>query len=232
MHRNDFIVSVQPVGGRAYREFKIDDVPDTLDIRTRRINVPFYQEYEFAFTNMKNVRRSVNVNIDGNDIGTWIVGKGDKKFPSKAVLERFMDSNKRFKVLPLSDGGVDDPSNPDNGVITIAVVDEAEPILKCFRSGSITRGVTYGDEAIRGSTLSFSANAATGEGSYSGQTFSSTTWNGNVGTPIYFVFRINGTNRSAANSKQGSSFCHECGAKMIDGAKFCHSCGTKVAVMA
>jgi len=260
MHRNDFVVSIRPAGGgKTYREYKIDKTPDSSDTRSRQINIPFDQEYEFVFKNMKAVRRSITLEIDGNEIGSWVVGKGDRKFPNEVVLERFMDSDKRFKVLHLGDGGVDDPSNPENGVIKIKVIDEQPSIsMRWIRShdgeqysnGGITRGMrgcSGGDMKGMSAAASYScdlnvapsggevnlsahtANAATGEGSHSGQQFTSTTWHGDNGTPIFFVFYIHGVDRPV-QMRSAVLFCHECGSEVVNCAKFCHHCGTKVAV--
>lgn len=129
MHRNDFVVTIRPAGGgKAFREYKIDGHEDTNDTRIRKLNLPFNQEYEFVFKNMKTCRRKVSISIDGEVIGEWVINKGSRNSPYETVLERFMDSDKRFKVLHSSSGGVADPTDPDNGKVQIEVVDEHTPV--------------------------------------------------------------------------------------------------------
>lgn len=246
MHRNDFVVSIQPVnGGKAYREYKIDGFEDNDDTRVRQINIPFNQEYQFIFKNMKNVRRSVAIEIDGSEIGKWIIDSGSKHLPYVANLERFMDSDKRFKVLGLNDGGVDDPNNPNNGLVKIIVVDECTPRYMhqhdCYLgvpisndthytvSGASAGGASYSGEVgvVRSAGLR-SSNVATGEGSKSKQSFRSTYWNGDFGTPFYFEYRFRGVDKPILTSQ--AVFCTDCGIKLQKEANFCHSCGAEVVV--
>lgn len=195
MHGNDFVVCIRKVGGKNCREYKIDGIKDHHNERSRIIHIPFHQEYEFVFKNMKNVRRLVSITIDGSEIGDWIIGAGSKKLPNKVVLERFMDSDKRFKVLPLDDDGVDDPDNELNGTIKIVVNDEKEvkPNLGILRSADKwpTTNPPYTLTASTASA-SFVSNCATGEGSVSNQTFYQTAWNGSEGG-FTFEYRINAT---------------------------------------
>ena len=244
MHRNDFVVSVQPAGlKKPYREYKIDDFEDTDDERTRQISVPFNQEYEFRFKNMKNVRRSVCIEIDGSEIGNWVIDKGSKQFPHEVTLERFSDSDKRFKILGLGDGGVDDPDNPNNGIVKITVTDEKQPVKHLYRSQPRpTRyGGISGSSCLRGSSVTTcavsnssdmtlgidSSNVATGEGSKSNQIFKSTTWLGDVGMPMFFTYRFKGVVKPVISTK----FCTDCGTELIKSAQFCHDCGTGVATL-
>lgn len=272
MHRNDFVVVIRPAGGgKTFREYKIDGVGDTSDTRTRKISVPFNQEYEFVFKNMKTCRRSVTVSIDGDEIGSWVIGAAyHRNNPVEVILERFMDSDKRFKVLHQNDGGVADPSNPENGKILIKVTDEKQveyhrhSFLRSAggqhtnsgrpRGMASSAGPTYSAdinnvalcssqaEPCKGMDLSLTSlesNVATGEGSHSGQTFTSTFWNGDVGVPIYFVFVLHGVDRQVKNHKGNdqqcwtylAGFCIECGTKLADGAKFCQECGTEVRIL-
>lgn len=259
MHRNDFVVSILPVGGKAFREFQIDKHPDTNIkhkheystgsglTRTRRINIGFNQEYEFKFKNMKNVRRSVVVVIDGNKIGSWVIDAGSKTCPHEATLERFSDSNKRFKALCLSDGGVDDPNNKDNGIIKIIVTDEMPPpqITKTFggilrscggHAGgssvnySATIGVvnndTFSADSVSACSMNLgSSNVATGEGSKSNQEFSTTYWHGDSGEPFIFVYKLVGI----VQHNEFKNYCGECGSNVLFNYKFCSNCGTKIA---
>lgn len=182
MHKDDFVVCVQQANnGQNFREYKIDDISDSAYCRSRRISIPVYKEYEFLFKNMKNVRRLISIKIDGSHIGDWIIDKGSRSNPTKEVLERFMDSNKRFKVLPVNDDGVDDPTNPENGKIEITVTDETEVKI---RTG-ILRSAYHSEQYS-----SYYCNVATGEGSVSKQTFKNSNWAGNNGPPLKFIYYI------------------------------------------
>ena len=256
MHRNDFVVSVQPItGDQAYREYKIDGFADNSDTRVRQINIPFNQEYQFIFKNMKSVRRSVAIEIDGSEIGIWVIDAGSKKRPYIVNLERFMDSDKRFKVLGLGDGGVDDPDNPNNGLVKITVIDEKTVQPKYFKEyDSIMRGsadLSYnvsGASVANGAPISYSAdvstksrgrsglrssNVATGEGARSNQSFRSTYWNGDYGRPFYFEYRFRGVDKMVqkATCKPKSIFCVDCGVKLQKEANFCHACGAEAVIV-
>jgi hypothetical protein len=283
MHRNDFVVSIRPAGGgKAFREFKIDGEEDDSETRIRQINIPFNQEYELVFKNMKDTRRLVKISIDGDKIGEWVINAGNKSYPYETTLERFMDSDKRFKILHSDDDGVGDPSDPENGKVVVEVVDEYKPPVfksrslrpmndrryrgnrhggSCASGSGFLRGAdaprgssaggdnivmasaSYASEAVNYScdsipisvdlnvdTSDLESNVATGEGSKSGQTFTTTIWRGNTGTPFIFIFVFNGVDRKVRDERTG--FCIECGTKLSQDAKFCHKCGTGVAVSA
>jgi len=257
MHRDNFVVAVRPAGGgKSFREYGIDGVPDSGSERTRRINVPFNQEYEFMFKNMKRCRRLVKIDIDGDEVGQWVIPSCGLS-AAEVVLERFIDSDKRFKVLHSDDGGVADPTNPENGIIMITVIDEQQPPPRprCptrpslrKRGSSTLRGasgpVNYSNKQIpirdmdtscsagasydlSISNNTFDSNVATGEGSVSKQQFTSTMWRGDCGTPLLFTFVLNGVDKKP---KVKTGFCVECGTKLEDCFKFCAFCGTKVTV--
>lgn len=246
MHLQDFVVSIREAGkGKAFREFKTDNEPDIVG-RSRKIHVPFNQEYEFMFKNMKNIRRSVTIDIDGTEVGTWVIGEGTKINPYEVVLERFMDSDKRFKVLRLGDDGVADPTNKENGIIRVKVIDEKprpRPRRHLYRDKGPLRGCggmsaqsnagpvfscnTDNYLSIDTGASEYSSNAATGEGSESDQKFTSTTWYGDSNNIMLFEFFIIGVEKPVSKTVN-IKYCTNCGIKLVDGSKFCHDCGSEI----
>lgn len=85
----------------------------------RTVKIPFDSEYKLRLKS--NGRRAlVNVEIDGTDVlcGKQLI----LNWNDTIDLERFVDSfssGKKFKFVPLSNSGVQDPTSPENGKIKI-----------------------------------------------------------------------------------------------------------------
>lgn len=246
MHYQGFVVSLRDARTKKpYREF--EHHRDGNDSRAR-LTVPFDSEYEFQFKSMDGWRRRLEITIDGTPIGT-----GALVVPGFGVcpLERFLDSDKRFKFVPLSNDGVADPSSNENGIIVVKAWRERQPIktvftASCLRSaGDTTRHVYHSGASLSGDGASVmgwgsadsggtigaanlsASNAmagATVEGGKSDQHIGTTDWLGDEDlVPMTFTFKLVG---APAEPKTG--FCTECGGKLRKADKFCSSCGTKV----
>jgi len=80
--------------------------------------MPFGTEYAIAFKIPDGKRRRLELMIDGTLItDSLIVSDG-------SVLERFVDSAKRFKFVAASDPGVVDPTSKENGDIVVKLWEE------------------------------------------------------------------------------------------------------------
>ena len=88
----------------------------------RTIHLPFHSDYKVRIKNKQPfLRAKVRVWIDGrqvSNLGDFILQ------PNETLdLERFLDesmtSGNKFKFVPLSDGRVNDPTDPENGVIKV-----------------------------------------------------------------------------------------------------------------
>ena len=92
-------------------------------------SVPFNSEYKIRLKNKHSyLRAKARVWVDGrkaSNLGDFILNAGET-----LDLERFLDSDldsgNRFKFVPLSDGRVNDPTDPSNGVIKVEFYRERE----------------------------------------------------------------------------------------------------------
>lgn len=127
MHRNSFVVSLYSAHDnkplKEYANSTQDN--DLLLSRSRDIFIPPGVEYYFQFKNYEPTRRKVTIEIDGAKIGEWIIAGGTKNNPHVDKLERYMESNRKFKTAKVDDPAVADPNNSQNGKVKITVVNEA-----------------------------------------------------------------------------------------------------------
>ncbi len=110
-------------------------------------HLPFHSSYKVRLKN-KNafLRAKAKVWIDGrqvSNLGDFILNPNDT-----LDLERFLDesmtSGRRFKFVPLEDGRVNDPTDPENGIIKVEFYRERpytprppiRPIRKSYGLGS------------------------------------------------------------------------------------------------
>lgn len=249
MHSRETVVTIRDARtGRTHREY--DHIKTTAtggyNASSVRVVLPIGSEYELAFKVMDYKRRRAEITIDGQPYGTDMILS-----PGESVLERFFNSDRRFKVLAAGDAGVADPTSRDNGVIRITLYREQTPQPKPrgimrFSDQSLLGGGTLGNGWVADQTIYTScqvnavgcpgenvvglssfggagAPVATGEGSKSNQTFSSTGWAGDeIGYREEFTFTLQGSQATQAG------FCHKCGYELLPEAGFCHKCGTKV----
>lgn len=230
MHRNNFVVTIRNVAdNKPLREHKTNS-PDTDRRRERKVFIPFNSEYKFSFKNMSSCRRSVNIYIDGDEIGNWVINSHQE-----ADIERFLDMARKFKFVPKESGEVADPSNPENGRIVVTVYDELQPrsprpLGRHYLSADnpdvqTSGGVLYFstvDSIVRGTSACLQSNGATVDGGHSNQTFSSTHWRGNSGFPMVFEFIMMGTDPAVTPTRR---FCPACGERIGELDAFCSSCG-------
>jgi hypothetical protein len=111
MYSNNFIVTIKNNKGEVLRESC-----------NKEVYLPFHSEYSIMLKNNNNRRASAEVWIDG----TKILGENRIIIePNESVdLDRFcidgnLNSGRRLKFVPLSDGRVQDPSSSDNGIVKV-----------------------------------------------------------------------------------------------------------------
>ena len=95
----------------------------------RTVHLPFHSDYKVRIKNKQPfLRAKARVWIDGrqvSNLGDFILQ------PNETLdLERFLDasmtSGNKFKFVPLSDGRVNDPTDPENGVIKVEFYKETK----------------------------------------------------------------------------------------------------------
>jgi hypothetical protein len=241
MHYDGTIVTVRELPSKnPLREY---DHKRKGDHSNATVVLPFDSEYALGFKFKDTVRRRLELWIDGSKVTDGLI------LSDEAIIERFVDSNRRFKFVRPDHEAVSDPTNPKNGGIEIKLWKEMPESQHCIAPtpyrGDILRsqsfdsfqcsvsnsGHTFGSTCsdsfmIPCSATYSSASAlpvgATVEGSISAQHFGHTIWRGDVGAPQIFRFNLRGKVATGLE-------CQSCGEKVFETAKFCHKCGTEVA---
>lgn len=91
--------------------------------RKTKIVIPFDSEYQFLIKNQSDKRIKISIDIDGSNVTNdgLIINSH-----SNVYLERFLNSERKFKFVKSTDENVSDPTNKENGVIKIRVSKEIE----------------------------------------------------------------------------------------------------------
>jgi hypothetical protein len=211
MHYQNTIITISSLKGEVYREYNhCREGNESNSI----IYIPWDSEYRLNFKMPDFKRRRLELYIDGTLVTKdLIVSNG-------TFLERFIDSDKRFKFVSLNHPSVTDPTASDISLIKAILYKEKERIQVPLVEKSILRGMTF-------DCCSASAKGeagATVEGSISSQTFGTTTWEDSEESPSIFKFHLRGktledNTRIAIKcpycntyNKQENSSCHNCGA--------------------
>lgn len=205
-YQQGFVVSVIH-NGKPVREFQGED-------GIRSCILPFDSKYALRLKNNTCDHALVSVSIDSTPVvtgGEIVLEPGDG-----FDLERFVDTSeigvngRRFKFVRLDNPGVQDPTNIENGVVSVLF----RPVRKRgahyprpkFQTDSLTKGPTKG--VMRGATIGAetfccaspvaccAAPGATVEGGMSDQRFgqSSDTFSW-CGIPVEICIRLRGTER-------------------------------------
>lgn len=122
VHFTDTVVTLKDLAsGKPFREF---DHSRSGPASTVTVRMPFDTEYGITLKTMDWGRRRMEVTIDGTVVADLIF-QGGPGF--QQTLERFMDSDKRFKFVKATNAAVADPTNPSNGDIVVKVWREYIP---------------------------------------------------------------------------------------------------------
>jgi len=105
-------------------KFVLSIIHDGQPVRevNRVVHLPFNSEYKIRLKNKDHsLRAKARVWVDGrkaSNLGDLVLTPGDT-----LDLERFLDSSlssgNRFKFVPLGDSRVNDPSDPQNGIVKV-----------------------------------------------------------------------------------------------------------------
>ncbi len=242
MHHNEFVCTINDSNRKRFGEYKHKRDGDLSSVQ---VHIPFDSEYQLMFKELSGFRRRVEINIDGADLGdSIIVGPHETTW-----LERYLESNKKFKFVPVTNETVADPTSSENGTILIKVWKEITPPKNpgILRSASFDRmpfphtetfcdtqglaGHTFGSTAEDHTFANCSSDqpGATVEGSYSTQSFYEVGWNGDFGEPLVFKFKVLGKEQKSERVSAGQ-FCPECGIKVAKKHKFCYACGQRLII--
>ena len=247
MHQNGIVLAIKNAEGKVLRE------------STGVVHLPLHSEYSLLIKNLNPFRVCVDVQIDGTDVlgfNSLVISAN-----SSTTLERFMvDGNTKtgnqFKFVPLSDSGVQDPSSPANGVVTVTAYREDIPFYAhpihivdtkpyWFGSGVVTNNsvqtlsvnntqmfncCTTATQSDIGSV----AYSATINHSAAGATVEGRTSNQKfthtsfVKGPWLTAISLRLMDSTHAVTVQDKKFCAACGFKTTPAAKFCSRCGKPV----
>ena len=236
------------------------------------IIIPFGTEYGLGFKFQSPGRRRLELWIDGGMVSDQLILDGD------SFLERFVDSDRRFRFVEATNAAVADPTSPSNGVIEIKLWNEVPKIpvwnlpitikrdpwrdtpphwpwpqpwqpywyehnVTCetyegagcdcsggqhtdcsFATPPISAPSSDASHVLRG--MGMGQVGATVEGSASNQIFCSTEWNGDMGEPLIFQFKLEGPAQQVSPQER---YCKNCGTKkQIPATPFCSNCGNRL----
>lgn len=118
MHYEDCVIALCDNNKKPLREFSSERNGKG---RKCKVNVPFDTEYKFLIKNNSAARIKLEIDIDGSNVtGNGVIISGNMT----DYLERFVDSDKKFKFVRATHENVSDPTNVENGIIKIRVSKE------------------------------------------------------------------------------------------------------------
>lgn len=139
MHYNGAVVTIREASSHTQlREYFHSRVDNTSEVT---LFLPFGSEYEFFFKFTDGIRRRLELTIDGTVVTKDIILAGPQ-----AVLERFIDTQKRFKFVSLDNPGVQDPTSSANGGIEVRLYKEKQRTIT--RPPYIIRSAQFGEPTI------------------------------------------------------------------------------------
>lgn len=119
MHHNSIIVALTNDEKKPYREFNYKKLHDKC--KTSEVILPFDTDYQILVKNENSSRILLHIDVDGTIIsGDGLVVNGK----SQTHIERFLDIAKKLHFTKKTNEKVADPSNEENGFLTIKVVKE------------------------------------------------------------------------------------------------------------
>lgn len=213
-----------------HSKFEADGVPTSK----AEVFLAFGTEWAIKFKFTDSIRRRLELWIDGSKVTDKLI------LANEALLERFQDSNKRFKFVEANNPAVADPTSTENGKVLIKLWKEVPAPSVFYAPGRIIPwrpdgdgwqihpswfGPTCADLSLGASASSTllqvncSATGATVEGSISSQVFDSTTWRGDLeGSCEIYIYQISGVESDLrakyVGNKLQPNFCPHCGTKL------------------
>jgi hypothetical protein len=135
MHYESIVATICDQNKKPLREY---DVSRMDNGRSSTVNLPFNTEYQILIKNNQDRRIRLDIDIDGTNVTES--GLVFREYQN-AHIERFINSDKKFKFVPLSNGNVADPTNGENGVITIVSHMEIKPLQPVFIKKTLSPAV-------------------------------------------------------------------------------------------
>lgn len=113
MHYDNCVVTLCDGNRRTFREY---DSQRNNDGRKCKVHIPFDSEYQFYVKNNSSNRVRLDIFIDGSLVtNNGLIISGN----TADHIERFLDTDKKFKFVRASNEAVTDPTSPENGIIKV-----------------------------------------------------------------------------------------------------------------
>jgi hypothetical protein len=126
MHNNNTVVSLYALNGSRKTPLREYDHKRGVLESSVRVPLKFGSEYGIGFKFQNTGRRRLELWIDGAMVTDNLILDGE------SFLERFMDSDKRFRFVEASNAAVADPTSPSNGGVMVKLWRE-QPDLQMFK---------------------------------------------------------------------------------------------------
>ncbi len=115
----------------------------------RAVSLPYHSEYKIRLKNKNfSLRARAKVWIDGREvsnIGDFILNPGET-VDLERVLDHSLTKGKKFKFVPLTDGRVNDPTDPENGIIKVEFYRERYETVRPLKKSIVPRNPNYGSD--------------------------------------------------------------------------------------
>ena len=119
MHYHSAIVTIKDItSNKSCREY---NHTRTDLISNAQVLLPFDAEYGISYKIMDGSRYRMEITIDGAEVTKDLVISGS------GTIERFLDSDKRFKFVSANHPSVSDPTSSSNGGIEVKLFKEIPP---------------------------------------------------------------------------------------------------------
>lgn len=255
MHNDGTIVTVRELPSKLpLREY---DHKRKGDHSNATVVLPFDSEYALGFKFKDNVRRRLELWIDGAKVTSELI------LSDEAIIERFVDSNRRFKFVRPDHEAVSDPTNPKNGGIEIKLwkekpeapyihymIPQAPNWGGILRGGPDMGGGSGGGRKLMAQSFSSDSIQCSSSSDIQARNCSDTSCFVTSASSLQVGATVEG---SISNQHFGHTIwrgdvgapqifrfnlrgkaavgleCQTCGEKVLETAKFCHKCGTEVA---
>ena len=126
MHNNNTVVSLYALNGSRKTPLREYDHKRGVLESSVRVPLKFGSEYGIGFKFQNTGRRRLELWIDGAMVTDNLILDGE------SFLERFMDSDKRFRFVEASNAAVADPTSSSNGGVMVKLWRE-QPDLQMFK---------------------------------------------------------------------------------------------------
>jgi hypothetical protein len=216
---------------------------------SRKIYLPFGEEYSIRLTNKKGIVSACDLSVDGEKVSRFIL-RGDETVEIERYLDGNLSSGKKFKFVSINSSQVKDKNNFENGIVEASFFEETLkpipivihkypkdpyipyvpigiPLSWRYPEGEFYYGTTSTFEGFdgRNKEIQFcnsNFSGATVRGSESNQKFKEVSGYEFSSTPTILKLKIvNG------ELKIISRYCNSCGRKRRDGERYCSNCGGK-----